>query len=273
MVLKVNTKLKQVCYDSIGEGMWYPLWARVIQGNATIFINYTSVKFFSLTLIAVVNNFAPLITVVLAYYILSERLNRFKILQLGVALGGATLMIVFTPAPELDEPTEQTGGVMWLAIKYACLILNPVLVAYGSVMMRQMRSLNENVVSCYMNGVAIPVMIGLCYASGGDLSAWRSFGFLEWFCLVGLSVSTIMSQTLRFKALQNEEAAKLQPLQFLNPVYQLVFDLAIFAAAFNAWQLTGMVIVCGVFLVELVFKWCCVKTQTSDEIFQREQAL
>ena len=92
MAIKVNRNLKYVCYDSIGEGMWYPLWARVVQGNITIFINFTSIKFFSLTLVAVVNNFGPLFTVVLAYYILGEKLGRFKLFQLFFAFGGATLM-------------------------------------------------------------------------------------------------------------------------------------------------------------------------------------
>ena len=59
--------------------MWCSLWIRVIQGNATIFINLTSIKFFTLTLVAVVNNFAPLFTVVLAYCILGETLDRFKL--------------------------------------------------------------------------------------------------------------------------------------------------------------------------------------------------
>lgn len=93
--------------------------------------------------------------------------------------------------------------------KYTCLVLNPALVAYGSVMMRQMRKLDENVVSCYMNSVAIPVMIGLCYATGGDLSAWKDFQALQWFSIVALSVTVIASQTFRFKAFQNEETAKL----------------------------------------------------------------
>ena len=76
-------------------------------------------------------------------------------------------------------------------------------------MMRQMRKLDENVVSCYMNGIFVPVMIGLCYATGGNLSAWKNFVALDWFCMVALSIFFIMSQTFRFKALQNEEASKL----------------------------------------------------------------
>ena len=57
----------------------------------------------------------------------------------------------------------------------------------------ELGKLNENVVSCYMNGFSIPIMIGLCYATGGDLSAWRDFEGLEWFCIFALSVTVLMS--------------------------------------------------------------------------------
>ena len=65
-------------------------------------INFTSIKYFTLTLVAVVNNFAPLFTVVLAYWILSEKLSGYKLVQLFVSFGGALLMILATPVPDLD---------------------------------------------------------------------------------------------------------------------------------------------------------------------------
>ena len=57
----------------------------------------------------------------------------------------------------------------------------------------------------------------------------------------------------RMMAFQYEEASKLQPLQFLTTVYQLAADKLLFAAVFNVWQLTGMTIVCGVFIFELIY--------------------
>ena len=173
----------------------------------------------------------------MAYFILNERLKMFKMVQLIVAFGGAFLMIMYTIEPEKEGNTErvqddeeEVQNSTSLIFKWICLILNPFLVAYGSIMMRQMRKLDENVVSCYMNGFAIPVMIIICYSMGSDLSSWRDFEALEWFCIFALSFTVIGSQTFRFKALQNEEASKLQPLNFLAPVYQLIADLALFAA-------------------------------------------
>jgi len=41
--------------------------------------------------------------------------------------------------------------------------------------------------------------------------------------------------------------------------------LALFAAAFNVWQLIGLTIVCGVFFVELIYiYWQKPKTSTAE---------
>ena len=120
-------------------------------------------------------------------------------------------MIMATETPDFaKEKDASDDSIDWNFIfKWTCLVLNPILVAYGAVMMRQMRKLDENVVACYMNSFAIPVMIGLVYATGGDLSSWKNFEALEWFCMIALSFTVIASQTFRFKAFQNEETSKL----------------------------------------------------------------
>ena len=169
-------------------------------------------------------------------------------------------MILASPSPEIDEQGADAQGEEKMSLstifKYIALILNPILTAYGSIMMRQMKNLDENVVSCYMNSTGIFVMMGLCYATGGNLTAWKDFEAIEWICIVALSISVILSQTLRFKALQYEQVSLLQPLAFLAPVYQLIADVALFSASFNLWQLVGISIVCGVFFVELVYNYC-----------------
>ena len=47
----------------------------------------------------------------------------------------------------------------------------------------------------------------------------------------------------------------MQPLRFLDPIYQLVADVALFSATFTIQQVSGLTIVCSVFFVELIYKW------------------
>ena len=124
----MNRQIKHVMYDSIERDQIWPLFARTLQGNFTIFINFTSVKFFTLTLIAIMNNFAPLITVILAWFLLAETITSFKIMQLLVAFAGALMMILYAPPAKSEEPELIVN--VW---NFVGLCLNPILVAYGTV--------------------------------------------------------------------------------------------------------------------------------------------
>ena len=194
MLIIVNRNLKHVCWDSIEGDQWWPLIARTIQGNATILINFTSVKFYTLTLVAIVNNFSPLFTTILAYFFLRENIANATYLALFVTFIGALVMIM--GAKEEDPVAEGSS-----TFGFICLLLNPVLVGIGTCMMRKMKKLNESVVSCYMNSTSIIVMGPLVYAFGGDLSPWFSFTVWDWCWIIGLSFSVVGSQTFRYRAL------------------------------------------------------------------------
>ena len=64
-------------------------------------INFTSVKFYTLTLVAVVNNFSPLITVLMAYFFLEEKMTKNTLIGLFFAFCGAIVLIL---GGENDDP-------------------------------------------------------------------------------------------------------------------------------------------------------------------------
>ena len=114
-------------------------------------------------MVAVVNNFGPLVTTLLAFLFLSEKITYGTILALFVSFFGALIMILGSK----DDSVVSEGSSVF---GFICLILNPVFVAIGTIMMRQMKKLNESVVSCYMNFASIIVLGPLVYALGQDLS-------------------------------------------------------------------------------------------------------
>ena len=92
-------------------------------------INFTSVKFYTLTLVAIVNNFGPLVTTLLAYIVLSEKITSGTIIALFVSFAGALIMILGNK----DDSVVSEGSSIF---GFICLILNPVFVAIGTIMMR-----------------------------------------------------------------------------------------------------------------------------------------
>ena len=94
-VILVNKGLKSAVWDGVDRGSVGPLIFRSIQGTMTNIINYSVAKFIPLTMIAIVNNMGPLITVVLAFIILKERIKCFEILMICLTVGGIFLVVIF----------------------------------------------------------------------------------------------------------------------------------------------------------------------------------
>ncbi len=93
MILILNKDLKLVLIDSITRETIYPLSIRVIAGNFSIFVNFMAVKFFNLTLIAMVINTAPLMTFLLAMIIFKESVTIAQFISLLAAFTGVMLML------------------------------------------------------------------------------------------------------------------------------------------------------------------------------------
>lgn len=54
------------------------------------------------------------------------------------------------------------------------------------------------------------------------------FTWYQWIYSVMTGVLGVAQEVMRFKAMQNQKAAKLQKLQFLATLYSFLFDLLIF---------------------------------------------
>ena len=101
---------------------------------------------------------------------------------------------------------------------FICLILNPIMVAIGTIAMRKMKKMHESLVSAWMNLICFFAMMIVVYAVGDDLSPMWSFDWLDWMLMCGIAIFVLLCQTLRYMALQVHEASALQSLSFLQPI-------------------------------------------------------
>lgn len=183
-------------WDDVKPDCYFPLAARTISGNFAIFVNFMAVKFFPLTLVAMIINCAPLVQLILAGPLLKEKIKCSDIIRTFITFCGIGLVIL--GGKPQDKPAEYTPTML----AYAALLLNPFAISAGNLAMRAGRKLNDNVVSCYMALALFVVFLPICLATNADLSVWYSFSWFEWICLIGISGGTIISQTYRFKALK-----------------------------------------------------------------------
>lgn len=74
--------------------MLCPLTTRVIIGFIAVYLQVTSLKLLPLVLTSISSNTVPLITAVLSYFILKEKLGCFEIVSLGISLAGVSIIVV-----------------------------------------------------------------------------------------------------------------------------------------------------------------------------------
>jgi hypothetical protein len=87
--------------------------------------------------------------------------------------------------------------------------------------MRMMKGLHESTVSCYINPFLGIVMFSYMKILGLDITVFTnpSFCYFDWILITIFSVGTVGVQTLKFKALQNDDPANLSHYSYFLAVY------------------------------------------------------
>ena len=93
MIIQLNVSIKKETYDSIQREQVGALIFKTFTGVTTNIINYSLTKFISGTIITVVANLAPIIVVVLAFFILKEVIRKFDVLMMLLTLVGIFVTI------------------------------------------------------------------------------------------------------------------------------------------------------------------------------------
>jgi len=64
-------------------------------------INFSVTKYLPITIIAIVNNLSPLMVVVLAFFILKERIKKSDLVFLLMTLAGVLVMVAFQDGSQI----------------------------------------------------------------------------------------------------------------------------------------------------------------------------
>ena len=93
-VIYLNRNLKKAVWDGINRKNSGPLIVRSSQGAITNIINYSVTKFLPLTMIAIVNNLGPPITVLIAFLVLKEKLKKFEMVMIALTVGAILVVVI-----------------------------------------------------------------------------------------------------------------------------------------------------------------------------------
>ena len=209
VALYANKELKKAVWDDIDRKSVGPLIFRSCQSALGNIINFSVTKYLPLTFIAIINNLSPLIVVVLAFFILKERIKGFEIAMIVMTVIGVLIVVIFQDPAAAEASGQEEAGPVLNVILYIALFINPFLSAGGSIAMRKMKKFHLAVVSWYNNwavGLTSLVVI-LCVSR--DFSAIANFDWVSWLLSIATGFFAMSNQTVRFLALKLQKASKL----------------------------------------------------------------
>lgn len=94
LFLLINVNLKKIMYDSVNKRDYPFLVFKTLSSTVTQIINSYSSRYIPLTIIGVVNNLSPMITVLLAFIFLGERLRVLDLIFLGLLAAGIFTVVL-----------------------------------------------------------------------------------------------------------------------------------------------------------------------------------
>lgn len=224
---------------------WRPLVFRGLLGFGGLTGYYLALARLPLADATTLQNATPLITAVLAWWLLDERIGWPTAIAIACGIAGVT-MIVHPSRTGLDP----TG----VAFALGAVICSSV--AYVTVR-KLARTEDPLVIVFYFPLVATPLAL-----------PWMVVSFVmpqpaDWLLLVAIGATTQIGQVFLTKGLAIERAGRATTVGYLQVAFAMIWQLVVFGEAPTPWTVAGASLILGGTLVV---------TQVTGELARRSQA-
>jgi drug/metabolite transporter (DMT)-like permease len=230
-----NKELKSALWTGIPDGCGVKVAKRSLQASFNVWLQFSLTRCMSLVYVSLSQNMTPWVTAIWAYFWIGERLKMKDILMICTTFIGVTLI---TLGFAEDKHKSQSPSI-WAAV--ACFMV-PILLAYAAILMSTMKGLHQYTVALYLNPTLTFFMILDQVVQGDSPYIFTQLDGIDWLLLLVFGVNAFAVQTLKYLALQYQDPAKLSHYQYMNSVYQLMYDLFLFNAVFSDLQWWGLIV-------------------------------
>lgn len=141
ITMGINKNLKYVMYDSFPSDLKSKMLLRITLGCFAILTMNFAVKYFSLSVIGVLINLNPLLTMLLGWAILKETVSKLDVVCIFIVFA-SVLMMILGMKNDPEKPQEEIS----LLGKIIFMVLLPLSAALINICMRMLKNLNENTI-------------------------------------------------------------------------------------------------------------------------------
>ena len=231
----VTLVLSYVMVRRAGLPLWgtarLPLVFRGLLGFGGLTSYYLAIAHLPLADATTIQNATPLITTVLAWWLLDERIGWSTAIAIAIGIAGVVLIV---------HPSG--AGLDPAGVAYALGAVTCASIAYVTVR-KLARTEHPLVIVFYFPLVATPLAL-----------PWLIVSFVmprpsDWLLLVAIGVTTQIGQVFLTKALAIERAGRATTVGYLQVAFAMGWQLVVFGEVPTPWTLAGASLILGGTLV------------------------
>lgn len=192
-------------------------------GGLTLY--YLSLAYLPLANATTIQQTTPLLTAVIAWFVLRERIGWATAFALACGIVGVALIV---------RPAGDGLDVIGIGVAIGAALCSSV--AYVTV--RQLvRTENPLVIVFYFPLIATPLAIPWA------LATWVTPAPIEWLMLVAIGLATQVGQVFLTKALVLETASRATSIGYIQVAFAMVWQWTVFSDAPTLWTLAGAALI------------------------------
>jgi drug/metabolite transporter (DMT)-like permease len=206
---------------------WRPLVFRGLLGFGGLTGYYLAIARLPLADATTIQNATPLLTAVLAWWLLDERIGRSTAIAIACGVIGVTLIV---------HPSGAGLDPIGVGVALGAVVCSSI--AYVTVR-KLARTENPLVIVFYFPLVATPLAL-----------PWVIVSFvmpqpIDWLLLTAIGVTTQIGQVFLTKGLALERAGRASSISYLQVALAMLWQLLVFGEAPTPWTIAGASLILG----------------------------
>lgn len=227
------------------------LWliTRGLFGSTGLFLFFMTIQHLPLAIATTVQYLSPVFTVVVAIYLLNEKVKWLQWIFFIISMSGIFVL-------GYDSSENADVSFWWILVGVISAFFSGV--AYNAIMKCRDTEAPITVVM-YFPLVAVPITGIWCIA--GDFIIPQGN---EWFLILAMGVLTQVAQVCMTRAFLAESASVVAPLKYVGAVYASFLGYFIFDERLNGWAVGGIVLIVAGVLLNTWYKKVFLRVDTSS---------
>jgi len=205
---------------------------RGIFGTTALTLFFYTLDHLPLAIATTVQYLSPIFTVIIAVFLLKEKVNRQQWLFFFIAFAGVTSISASKYLSD-DFSVSQIEPI-WVLAGFSSAILSGV--SYNAIVKCRDTDAPVTIVM-YFPLIATPIMLVICFFDHVIPQG------IEWLILLIIGVFTQFAQVLMTKALHAENTATVTPFKYFGSIYAFILGMFLFGEVISLYAILGIILI------------------------------